>query len=392
MYNLTPGSTIAAINVSWYSGSAGNKSSVRLYDANGTLVKTVTGASGSATTGKRWHKATVDGLAPGAKYKLSVSSDDTEWSKGYDYSAPPAGNFKFAVIADPHLSFGTDDFGATLPTWSDSVAKIAGAGVTFIVSVGDQVDEFQGSKEDEYELFFTPPALRNIPLAPSLGNHDISAVFGHHFNLPNEQPRASFDSSGSTSYWNYTKYNYFYLYNNVLFIGLNTGACNTTACNPPANLTKNLVDNFGAVIDVAKSASAGKYDWIVVQHHKSTRSAGAHATDDDVVAYAEAGFETLMTQKGVDVVLAGHDHIYVRTKPIDRVTYFTFLPAAHSKFYYVEANKDYIAKSYSFKRTSTSPYYAFRPAYTIVDVSGKSMTFKTQDLDNILIDEFTITK
>jgi 3',5'-cyclic AMP phosphodiesterase CpdA len=381
MYNLTPGSTATDINVSWYSGTAGTKSSVRLYDAGGTLIKTATGTTSSASTDKRWHKASITGLTPSAKYKISVSHDETEWSKEYDYSAPPSGAFRFGVIADTHVTL-TGDVTETVESWKKSIEKIAAINppVNFIATVGDHVDTYN-SEEEEYSLFFAPPALRYIPFAPAFGNHDVHAVFGYHFNLPNEQNKNSF----SGNYNNYfTQYNYFYLYNNVLFVVLNTGIYTTNDA-----MIANLVTHFGTVIDAAKTANAGKYDWLVVQHHKSTKSVAAHAEDDDIKAYRSSGFETMMANKKVDVVLAGHDHVYVRTSAIDGTVYLTFLPTTNSKFYPIEtslSSQSYIVKSYNYQRWTP------KPGYTIVDVSGKSMTFKTTDIDDYVVDEFTLTK
>ena len=96
-----------------------------------------------------------------------------------------------------------------------------------------------------------------------------------------------------------------------------------------------------------------------------------------------------MSQQNVDLVIAGHDHMYVRTKPINNVIYLTFIPAALSKFYPPENDLDkepYVEKFYNYRN------YRFKAGFTFVDVSGGSMTLKSYDSDNYLIDEFTLTK
>ena len=88
-----------------------------------------------------------------------------------------------------------------------------------------------------------------------------------------------------------TKGNYYYLYDNVLFVTLNAGAY------PGGNDAEN----------------AGQYQWLIVTHHKSTQTVAKHAADSDIENYVDAGFEKVMDEFNVDFVLGGHDHVYSRS-------------------------------------------------------------------------------
>lgn len=88
-----------------------------------------------------------------------------------------------------------------------------------------------------------------------------------------------------------TKGNYYYLYDNVLFVTLNTGAY------PGGNDAEN----------------AGQYQWLIVTHHKSTQTVAKHAADSDIENYVDGGFEKVMDEFDVDFVLGGHDHVYSRS-------------------------------------------------------------------------------
>ncbi|MCL2207437.1 MAG: fibronectin type III domain-containing protein, partial [Fibromonadales bacterium] len=257
MLALTPGATIAELNLAWYSGREGTKTAVRLFNASGTLVNTVTGTTGNATTGKSWHKAKLTNLTPSTQYKYSVSNDEQNWSHEYDYTTPPAtGAWRFVAIADPQIAAAT---ATSYTSWAEVAKKIKETeNVTHVVCAGDQVDNMQGD-EKEWEYFFAPGIFSNIPVAAIKGNHDPHwaniGKFEWHFNLPNER------SASSTDYK--SKYNYYYLYNNVLFVGLNTGSLFDTDQLSTYNTVVNL---FKTVITEAKAAHAGKYDWLIVVH------------------------------------------------------------------------------------------------------------------------------
>ena len=152
--------------------------------------------------------------------------------------------------------------------------KLAAEGVSLVVFAGDQVEDQSWGKSSEYEAFFAPEEMASIAYAPVVGDHDRHYMFADHFNLPNEMSVDGVDENGqleqvkttfrgqnngtSQSHGNYiqatadeiannsesncvtpnaegqydfterremeTKGNYYYLYNNVLFVTLNTGA------------------------------------------------------------------------------------------------------------------------------------------------------------------------
>jgi len=374
MLGLTPGSTATEVNFAWYSDS-GKNSFVRV-TKNGTLVSTRRGISGVASEGKYFHKATVRNLKPNTEYAYSVSNDSIKWSEEYKYKTPQTETFKFAAIGDPQLTTGEQD-----PTsnwfspdksvalgWKTTVEKITAANADFILSTGDQVDG--GSNEKEYENFFAPPALRSIPIAPTLGNHDRHQIFQYHFNLPNEQ---------NFSEENYG--NYFYLYNNILFVALNTSAWVGSA-----EAAMPYIESFDATLAAAKAMHSGKYKWLIVQHHKSTRSVASHLVDMDIPYYVEAGFEKLMEKHNVDFVLAGHDHVYARIK-LGNIYYMTLTTASGLKYYDLS------------NRTSDPTFpvniYAQNkiPGYTIFEVNGNGISISVYEVDkNTPIDTFTVAK
>jgi len=453
MLGLTPGATIASLNLNWFSTSANCSSSstddgktlVRLFNASGDLVGTFEGKTAKGPTSKCAHKATMTGLSPNANYKYSVSNNGTDWSNDYSYKTPPSGNaFTFALVADPQITDGNQD-GNTKPAaspnttaqgWQDIVARIAEKEAAFILSVGDQVDAISYNSS-QYTKFFAPKELRSIPLAPVVGNHDLHTQYLDHFNMPN--------MFGTSSYGIYTGLiaNYYYLYNNILFVALNTGPNISSS-----SAAQSAVAEYKKVIEAAKAAHSG-YDWLIVQHHRSTTSISSHACDMEIEYLIEAGFEKLMTDQGVDLVVAGHDHIHVRShlmkwdaakgysvKSADKgAIYLTLTTASGVKFYppfpfsnetmynaittgeyAVPTTEKYpvlvdetrglqafrkttastkdkwpISTDFYVPATGTNYLPNYTPNYTIFEVNGKTIKATTLTSENKLVDEFTLT-
>ena len=469
-------------------------------------------------TGKMACKATVSGLAAGSEYTYQVSNDGGQtWSEEYTYTTPDSGEFTFAFTSDPQIkedkSTNTDGWnpsdGTNQTGWAKMMEIVVDAGASLMVSAGDQVEDQSWGKSSEYEAFFAPEEMSSIAYAPAVGNHDRHYMFADHFNLPNEmavaedgteagdsgtltQVKTTFrgqNSGTSQSHGNYiqateseisassesngvtpdedgnydfaerremeTKGNYYYLYNNVLFITLNTGAYpggndEENAENPSVSSAsadnseaEAIVDNFRKTVQAAKSEYSGQYDWIVVTHHKSTQTVAKHAADSDIENYVDAGFEKLMADEDVDFVLGGHDHVYSRSYVLngagertserldtlndpDGVIYLTgnccsdmqyytpfqSLDKNNNSDYPVLANGQTGSQAYlqgaSASDEEKSGYLPagnqewnqeYSPSYALFDVSGNTISVKVYNLDGNSenpdsreIDAFTVTK
>jgi hypothetical protein len=429
---FTLGARISELGFAWYSED-GARSFLAIRRESEDSSRIFKGSRGVAPNGSHWHKANVRGLNANTAYSYSVSVDSINWSDWHAYKTPAGvGGFTFAVTADPQLTdvttntegnqdlesnwFSSD--GSTAEGWKYTMEKIAEKNVNFVINCGDQVDAYPGS-EEEYTHFFAPPALRNIPLVPSIGNHDNHNLSPLHFNLP------------STN----TNGNFYYRYHNVLFVVLNTAPYPETRSR-----ATRLVDQFKITIETAKRVNPG-YKWLIVHHHKSTQSLGDHICDQDLMWYEQGGFDKLMTDQKVDLVLSGHDHIYSRTylvqidsvggpgkivsEEMDNIitsdgggtVYMGFNTASGLKyypaFYYgLGGNRE----DYPFLKNGTRGKTAYlddsqpeedrwpwslakysqskTPEFTIFEVDGDRITIKAYSVTspNTPFDEFTITK
>ncbi len=106
-----------------------------------------------------------------------------------------------------------------------------------------------------------------------------------------------------------TKGNYYYLYDNVLFVTLNTGAY--PGGNDEENAGKrqrtqrSLSENRGKSnrgqlphhADMRQSGNMpASISGSIVTHHKSSQTVAKHAADSDIENYVDAGFEKVMAR------------------------------------------------------------------------------------------------
>jgi len=452
---LTPGRNTSEINITWYGNTAdGNLGKVRFAPRSAVRgnnfpadAQIVNAAGVNASEGKVSHKATLAGLTPNTVYAYSVSSDGINFSKVYTYRTPAAGRFTFVAVGDPQLTqpgvsptsegvpggyMEKNNSKTTRAAWADTINLIMRRvpNVRFIAGVGDAIDRNLVSElgrpenalephEIKYVNFFAPPALRNIPFSPVVGNHESRSHFGfvHHYNIPNEQQFTSIPTGQSGSRHEMeSRGNYFYLYNNALFVVLNTAAY-------PRNrdeAARIINEHFDITLRAATEQHNGQYRWLFVQTHKSIASLADHAADRDIQYYIEAGFQQLMDRYNVNFVLAGHDHIYARSHPMldgRRVNsggtiYFTLNSSSGQKFYaeFVPDIKDNTEYPYFEDGTSGSavlmagnvPYPVnfyhqnYKPMFLEIDVTDNTVTFRAYEVqDNLsarIVDNFTVSR
>lgn len=409
---VIPGADETSLLVSWYSDNEENLGAyARVYEGfDPTPINTFSGVSVQASQGKMSHSVELAGLNPTTEYQYELSVDSVNWTPKYSVTVSKSPIVKFAVVSDIHASSYNQAGNFSTPNtveqgWKDCVTKVEAEGVDFLLATGDNVDT--GTNESQYQVLASPHQLRNIPFAPVMGNHDVSNNFVWRFAYPNKQG-TSIPSEA---------FNYWFKRGNVLFVVLNTSPWVSNVLE-----TEQYLDIFKGVFTQAKAAHPS-YDWLVVSHHKSTASIALHTCDLDIEKYVEAGFEKLMTDEGVDVVFAGHDHVRVNSQlvawdataqgsiPSATGTYYLTLgsssgakfynqfawePGSENSVYPLLADgqhgSEFLAET---NPPSTFGEYddTVEPEYTIVEVDGLEMKIQSYDLDGIaILNELVIDK
>ncbi|MCL2821323.1 MAG: metallophosphoesterase family protein [Oscillospiraceae bacterium] len=360
MLNLQPGKTSTERNITWHDWKMiGTEGKVRYEPAstaaNGfsTAAKTSNAKGTDAYIRRTAHMATIENLEPDTEYVYAVSSDGENFSEMYSFKTSPSDSFTFIAISDVHMgdpsiSPEDDDSGnsgrlderyrpgvTARQGWQDSLDAITAtvSDIGLIAIMGDVVDRNLIDLDSETELqphqikwenYLAPKQMSSFAFAPVMGNHEARSniCFQIHFNLPNEvvPPDDKMLPMASTGQQqeNENRANYWYLYNNALFVALNTS---TRPRDANENATQDaiiqgLIAHFDEVLASAKAAHEGEYDWLFVQTHKSISGLAKHSADFDVERYVKFGFEELMIKHEVDVVLTAHEHCYTRSFPM----------------------------------------------------------------------------
>lgn len=453
--SMVPGADATKMNYAWYSKTA-DEAKIRI-STNVDMSKT-TEADGSNTysenykeftgTSKEYkkiddvtyyaNKVTITELKENTTYYYQCLVDG-KWTSVKKFKTGDTSNFSFLYVGDPQVGASkgqtptesseaqSADIAARNDAFSWNKTLTAAisehSDIDFIVSAGDQINNTgdDNGQEREYAGFLSADVLSNVPVAPTIGNHDSKfANYQNHFNVPN----AYTEEQNATPAGN----DYYYTYGDVLFIVLNTNNYNCA--------------DHEALIKKAEQAAPNAKWKIVTFHHDIYGSGYDHSDSDGIVLRTQ--LTTLLDKYNIDVVLQGHDHTYSRSymltsdgnthtaytkdnvkdeylnvkdgktddsaalsskqeylnqnlcyKIVDKtqgtinnpegVLYMEANSATGSKYYnLISTQQDYIAE-----RSQT-----WTPTYSVVNVTSDSFTINTYDVNtgDKIDNSFTITK
>jgi 3',5'-cyclic AMP phosphodiesterase CpdA len=238
---------------------------------------------------KQFHCVTLKSLNPSTKYHYRIAS--SKMSQDYQFrTAPKAGeSFTFAVYGDTKTN---DEHVIRI------LKEIQKTKPLFIINTGDLVNEDDDINWGNYfsVICEVTSVGETIPIYATMGNHDGSekgneAVYYKYLSLPVNH------SSGTEAY-------YAFNIGDVHFISLNS----YVPYDPGSPQYGWLAE------DLRASAS---YKWKIVFLHEPPFSTGKHGSNLDERRILVPLFE----KSGVDLVFAGHNHLYERTVNIKGVTY-----------------------------------------------------------------------
>jgi predicted phosphodiesterase len=254
----------------------------------------------------------LENLTPGTTYKYRVGSTGN-WSEEFQHttSLGTDADFSFTVVADPQSDAHTD-MAKTL-----RAADAFDPNHKFYLFGGDLVDEM-GRRPAEI-VSYTETANefnKKRPLAATQGNHDTyhSTDSGYRFGEATIFNRfVTFPDNGGDTQdekENRSQCYYFY-YNKVLFIVLNTLATTTgvTTSNPDwTRQIKWLQD----VLKKDRDENLSRYT-IVFTHISPF---GGQQNNRWLNPETLKAFGKVFTDNKVDIVFSGHDHVYGRSNPM----------------------------------------------------------------------------
>ncbi len=270
-----------------------------------------TGEKVTKFRGQYCHKVTATGLEAGTYYFYRVGDEKLGlWSeKGSFVTDDGDKAFSFLTIADVQAS-SDENFAHAALTMKAAIATDPNA--EFTVNLGDFVND---DTNDEWDWFFKNFAFSNMntTMAPVAGNHDGNITNKLNINVFNSMFNLTNDNTKSIVNWVNGVY-YSFDYGNAHFIVLNTNDM-----YPMTQSQRNWI------INDAKTSAA---DWKIVLMHRACYSVGKNINKPDTIIMRDV-LLPLFDKAEIDLVYAGHDHTYYRSKqvkgdrPVKNVVYET---------------------------------------------------------------------
>lgn len=228
------------------------------------------------------HEIRLPGLRPGTRYRYEVRAADGVVGEG-SFATPPTtpAPFRFVIYGDTRSE----------PAAHRAVVEaITRDGPDFVLHTGDLVED--GRDPGLWQEFFDieAPLLRRAIFVPVIGNHEI--VRPGSPGIANYRRYVHASAEGPSPELDYT---------------LRYGHVRLVLANAYDDWTGEARDWLDR--ELARARREGPEDWVLVAMHWGPRSSGPHG---DNVMLADAGVNAVLRRHRVDLVVAGHDHLYER--------------------------------------------------------------------------------
>jgi len=238
------------------------------------------------------HAVKLTGLTPGQTYSYVVEAcgSVTGVRQFRTATSETTTSLKFTAMGD----FGT---GGT--TQAQVLSRLSQPGLAgeLLLALGDNAYS-SGTEQEFQDRMFKPmaPLLRQVPLFPSMGNHEYVTNQGQpyldNFYLPANNP------AGTERYYSFD-------WGPVHFVALDSNCAIGLASSDRCTLSAQKSW-------LAQDLAATRQPWKVAFFHHPPWSSGEHGSQLTV----RREFGPLFEQYAMDLVLTGHDHNYERSKPM----------------------------------------------------------------------------
>ncbi len=316
-------------------------------------AETLDGASflfGSGAVGEGDHRIhelrLCEGVEPATTYTYQVGGEG-HWSREITFTTPGApGSFDSFRVA-----FAGDSRGA-YDTWGALLTQMETHAPDFYVFSGDMVE--LGTNQEEWDAWFAAgdDIFGSKALVPAHGNHEFLAQsYFAQFALPGNEE------------WFATQY----------------GGLLLLTLNDTVRGDEQIEAQQAAFIDTTLRDTPAR--WKVAQHHQASySSSGTHGSK----AILRSAWVPLFDAYAVDLVMAGHNHVYERSVPI-----FQDSESPQGTTYVVSGGAGaplYTSQDEQWFNAVFNPIHH----YVIADFSADQVDVVARDLDGNVIDSFTL--
>lgn len=311
---------------------------------------------------------TLEHLKPNTAYLYRVGSKSAgKWSPYYKFVTAPVFGAPFSFICIGDIQTDYSSFWQMLTTVEKHHSNF-----NFFLFTGDMVDDGENRNQWDLMLNTTDKLFTAKPMVTVMGNHDAhyindetqTLIFDEYFHQLHNGP------------WDLPIHHaYSFPYSNAYFIVLNT--------NDETDLQTTWLR---AQLDYAKRNSC---QWLIVTFHHPVYPLHTKRTYSDL----QEQWVPLFDEYGVDLVLTGHDHVYMRT---GKLRNHKLAAEGETGTIYVITNssdKHYPSK----KLPQTMVEVKNVPVYLKIDIGtdevGRAfLYYRAIDLDGRVRDEFRLEK
>jgi predicted phosphodiesterase len=324
------------------------------------------GSTAYVATVSNFHHVELTGLTPGTIYHYRISSSDGTVGNDETFTTSTGypTSLKFAVFGDTQSNY--DEHRAQC---DHMVQK----NPDFVLHTGDLVE--YGDSETDWKDFFKAEQnlVKSRVFMPTMGNHEVQPggqPYYYYFDLYADG--LAVPTNGMAGYGPRT---YSFDYGNSHHIIISSYQINVT------------LERDWIAADLAAAAANPDIEWIFAYMHKPLYTAGQWPADKAVLALWGPVFD----QYGVDIVFAGHNHIYERSYPINNdqivspgegTIYMTCGIGARPGGSWNPGSPDA-----PFFEAWATPN---KTGATYVTINGNSLSAELIMVDNVVLDTFTI--
>ncbi len=307
------GDTKAQRGFCWYTKES-CETKISIFEGETDVTDTLTLAD---VVSEEWegyfmHKVLVKGLKADTVYTYRLYGPENAYADGTFKTDNGDDKVEFIGIADVQAG-NLGNFLKGARTAQAAIDTMPNA--DFMVTLGDYTDDSTNEEWDYNSIAFNE-INRSVTQVPVAGNHDGFGVWNWFNNM--------FCVDTSESVQTLNGMNYSFDYGNVHFAVVNTN--DFVAVSVPQ------------LIWLKKDLMSTDADWKVVFMHKSPYSLGKDVKWPDTL-YLQEALVSVLDDCNVDLVMSGHDHQYLRTKPLknnkvnDDGTVYVLAGTAGSKRY-----------------------------------------------------------
>lgn len=343
------------------------KNEFKSFTGENILISTAKSYESRNDAGTRTiHKASLKNLKPGTVYVYRVGNGtDLISTQGtFKTAEKNPDQFTFVQITDTQ---GANSRDYTVWEHTLDIALKTFPNARFLLHTGDMVDN--GEEIVQWDLFTgaVKSELMNLPIEPAIGNHEAINRNGTNSDEKNFIDRFNLPATMGTGAPAGTVYSFDYGYAHIAVLN--------TECSSD-NLSK---EGDWLKADMQNSDKP----WKIVALHR-----GPYGATYDSAEVRDA-LTPYFDEAGIDLVLQGHDHNYVRTYPM----YNKAKATAGTGTVYITANsggvKFYPRKSRSWQAVDLQPYTQM---FVAVTVAKSTLKIQAYDVNTTLKDTITLSQ